>query len=84
MINPSPGCAAIHMEHLKRLIADAIALHGNQADLNHIDVSGINDSSETFMHFREFNGDISRWDVSNATRMNSKFENSKFSGDISK
>lgn len=79
MINPSPGCAAIHMEHLKSLIADAIALHGNQADLNHIDVSGINDSSETFMHFREFNGDISRWDVSNATRMNSKF-----SGDISK
>ena len=51
MINPSPGCAAIHMEHLKSLIAEAIALHGNQADLNHIDGSGIEDFSETFLSF---------------------------------
>lgn len=84
MTNQSPSTVAIHMEHLKSLIADAIALHGNQANLNHIDVSGIDDFSETFMHFREFNGDISCWDVSNATCMNSMFENSKFSGDISK
>jgi surface protein len=30
-----------------------------------------------------FNGDISRWNVSNVTNMESMFENSEFNGDIS-
>ena len=32
----------------------------------------------------QFNGDISKWDVSNVTNMESMFYNSKFNGDISK
>ncbi|MBR4558515.1 MAG: BspA family leucine-rich repeat surface protein [Fibrobacter sp.] len=31
-----------------------------------------------------FNGDISKWDVSNVTSMRSMFYNSHFKGDISK
>jgi surface protein len=32
----------------------------------------------------KFNGEISRWNVSNVTNMNLLFKNSKFNGDISK
>lgn len=30
-----------------------------------------------------FNGDLSKWDVSNVTYMDSIFENSQFQGDVS-
>ena len=32
----------------------------------------------------EFNGDISKWNVSNVTNMESMFDSSNFNGDISK
>jgi surface protein len=32
----------------------------------------------------EFNGDISRWDVSKVTDMSGMFSNSEFNGDISR
>lgn len=35
-------------------------------------------------YYSEFNGDISKWDVSNVENMNSMFEESSFNGDISK
>jgi surface protein len=34
--------------------------------------------------YSEFNGDISKWDVSKVTNMSYMFSNSKFNGDISK
>ncbi len=34
-------------------------------------------------HSSKFNGDISKWDVSNVTNMHSMFWGSKFNGDIS-
>ena len=34
--------------------------------------------------YSKFNGDISKWDVSNVTNMGSMFFDSEFNGDISK
>ncbi|WGK69912.1 BspA family leucine-rich repeat surface protein [Candidatus Haliotispira prima] len=55
---------------LKALIAEL----GNDADLNHIDVSKVTDMSRLFAD-SDFNGDISDWDVSNVTNMRRMFDN---------
>ncbi len=57
------------------------------ADLNIIDTSNITDMSILFSiitPLRRFNGDISKWDVSNVTNMYGMFHFSLFNGDISK
>lgn len=36
-------------DELKAMIAEAIQKHGNESDLNHIDVSGIDDISRVFL-----------------------------------
>jgi surface protein len=68
---------------IHKIFKDQIAKYGNQADLNHIDVSRVTDMSELFGG-STFNGDISQWDVSNVTNMEGMFSNSRFNGDISK
>ena len=59
-------------KELKDIILQRIKAEGNEVDLNDIDVSEITDMSELFRE-TNFNGDISKWDVSNVTNMRSMF-----------
>lgn len=68
--------------HLQDLIKKGIRLHGNECDLNHINISGLTDLNYLFS-YSEFNGNISQWDVSNVKYMAYMFTNSSFNKDIS-
>jgi len=68
--------------HLLTLIQQEIKLKGSECDLNHLDISQLNDFSNLF-YYSKFNGDISKWNTSNVTDMSWMFNNSQFNGDIS-
>ena len=70
-------------EELKQIIEDTIKEKGNECDLNFIDTSLITDMSYLFQH-SNFNGDISKWNVSNVKTMEFMFCGSNFDEDISK
>jgi hypothetical protein len=74
------------IDELKEIINKLLMERGSRADLNDIDTSKIDDMSDLFSegYFRYFNGDISKWDVSNVKDMSRMFERSDFNGDISK
>ena len=70
-------------EELKDIIWERIKTEGKKVDLNDIDVSKITDMSFLFAYL-DFNGNISRWNVSNVTDMMAMFYNCKsFNQDIS-
>ena len=71
--------------NFKELILYFIKETGNiNADLNWIDTSNVHDMNDLFQ-YSEFNGDISKWDVSHVTSMMGMFKgNITFQGDISK
>ena len=80
-------------EELQDMIVKAIEENGPEVDLNYIDVSEIDDMSFLFAcHYndrdkskilRNFNGNISNWDVSSAENMSFMFDTANFNGNIS-
>ena len=65
-------------DELRIIIKQTIESEGPNCDLNWIDTSGITDMNSLFSAlnstiFKEFNGDISKWDVSNVEDMSYMF-----------
>jgi len=83
-----------NVRQLAELIKETIRKKGPSCDLNFIDVSQIRNMDYLFSEAecldgwssdnRSFNGDISKWNVSNVTSMSNMFRGSVFNGDISK
>ena len=59
-------------DEFRKLIKRWPRLFGNNCSLNWIDTSKITDMSDIFEKSK-FNGDISKWDVSNVTNMKGMF-----------
>ena len=64
---------------LEQIIARLIEERGNEADLNDIDTSQMVDMSYIF-YCTDFDGDISKWDMSKVVNTTGMFYRSKFSG----
>ena len=83
-------CQPKDKKELREIILQRIKDEGPNCDLNDIDTSKITDMSYLFnvdMHniFKNFNGNISEWDVSNVTGMSEMFFRcKKFNCDISR
>lgn len=76
------------IDDLKVNIIFEMVNNGYNCDLNHLDVSKVENFSGLFSKDNEiiaqFNGDISGWDMSSARDLSRMFYFSKFEGDISK
>jgi len=82
--SPLPPVSFSDKTDLRRYIRETCNKYGWDIDLNHIDVSEIEDMSFLCNDFDEFNCDISQWDVSNVRSMRSMFICcTKFNNDIS-
>lgn len=71
---------------LRKLIKERVKNEGNDVNLNDIDTSKITDMESLFYSeaLEDFNGDISKWNVSNVTSMNHMFYECKnFNCDLS-
>ena len=67
---------------IRQLVYNCIDIFGNECNLNWIDTSHVT-NMEGLFYKSDFNGDISKWNVSNVIIMNKLFMLSKFNGDIS-
>ena len=66
-------------QDLHEIICKITTTLGNDCNLNWLDVSRVSNMRYVFAHMT-FNGDISRWDVSNVEDMTSMFYDSTFEG----
>lgn len=77
-------------KELKEIIIMRMIQDGNNCNLNDLCLHRITDLSDLFAKDKsdgilyKFNGDISKWDVSNVKNMSGMFAGSQFNGDISK
>jgi surface protein len=86
---PQYTCQPKDSDELRKIILQRIKNDGHECDLNDIDVSKI--KYMTFLFdadyntiFKDFNGDVSQWDVSNVENMNAMFYKCKqFNCDLS-
>ena len=60
-------------EELRAIIEQELEQQGADADLNHIDVSGVTDMSWLFYGLDVRNIKIDKWDTSNVTNMRGMF-----------
>lgn len=74
---------ATNKKHLWDLVRDIIMIKGHNCDLNHVDVSRIDDFSMLFSSL-QFTGDVSKWNVSRGVDFSGMFEQSHFDGDLSR
>lgn len=65
-------------EELRTIIEYELERQGQDADLNHIDVSGVTDMSDLFRELDIRHIKIDKWDVSNVTDMSRMFEGAYF------
>ena len=68
-------------ETIRDIVEQEIARLGNDANLNHIDVSEVTDMSYLFYR-RTFNGNVSQWDISKVENMSWMFTGCSFDGDL--
>ena len=59
--------------NVKNTMTTEIGKHGDTADYNYIDVSGVTSMFDLFHNKYDFNGDITKWDVSGVRIMSSMF-----------
>jgi surface protein len=82
-------CQPEDTDELRKIIIQRIKDEGLECDLNDIDVSKITSmaylfSARDYVIFKNFNGDVSQWDVSNVKDMYAMFDGCiKFNCDIS-
>ncbi len=81
----TPKVVVSNKYDLMKEIRTAMTANGNECSLNHIDVGNIEDFSDLFYDYslRDFNGDISDWDMKKATNCDRMFCMSQFTGENS-
>lgn len=79
---PKPIIEVHFRDTLRDLVLQEIALHGPACDLNHLDVSEMQDISDTFKG-TPFVGDVSQWNIVGIRDLRGLFANTPFSGDLS-